>query len=385
MNSIGKDFATIRNHQGLSLEEMHRKTRIPLEILQRIENDDLLEEDGSNRIYARGFIRTYAKTLKVDDESILHSLDQYEIGNYNGLLLESFPELKALQKSKDKTDKSDQEKSGSANRSEGNSVSGKSTKKGDTKRAGSNESDKHKSLKSSKKPAGKSTVSSIPVSSGTAMNDPAIENYNWAQVGGRVKSSNRKASPWVIGILIIILILAGAIYLIYDSESMDLSANVPDTGEMTSPTSDEMDEGGFRLDLDVDDGNEPEEEPVPAAAELDEVLYLTLYAAYERLDPVRVYSDMKPRFDPYWMEQGTAFNFEFQDTIRVTGQYQNMLLFLNGHRIENFRQNFYKPEAEAVELTRDLFTDESQWATQIPLDVPEGVDEPDSISIRPIF
>ncbi|NBB76447.1 MAG: hypothetical protein GVY02_03630, partial [Bacteroidetes bacterium] len=118
---------------------------------------------------------------------------------------------------------------------------------------------------------------------------------------------------------------------------------------------------------------------------LDDTLFVTVYAATERLDPVRVWSDMKPRMDPYWLERGTAMRFEFQDTIRIRGPYERMLVFKDGHRIDNPDANYYSEANDYVEITRSLFTDDPKWASPIQLELPEGIPAPDSITNRPTF
>jgi hypothetical protein len=85
------------------------------------------------------------------------------------------------------------------------------------------------------------------------------------------------------------------------------------------------------------------------------------------------------------VEGGVAFNFEFRDTIRVRGQYNRMLLFLNGHLVENFRQEHFNASENAVELTRSLFEDDPKWTTAVPFELPPNVPEPDSVANRPTF
>jgi len=93
MASIGKDLGTIRKHLGYELDDVYQSTRISMEILNRIENDSLFSDPNENIIYVRSFARTYARALKIPDNLILKSLDQYETGIYNGTLLEAYPKL----------------------------------------------------------------------------------------------------------------------------------------------------------------------------------------------------------------------------------------------------------------------------------------------------
>ena len=94
MPSLGKDLETIRKHLGLTIQDIQNATKLPLNTLRSIENDDIFEQQEENITYVRSFIRTYARNLKLDDELVTRALDQEEIGNYNHLLLNAYPELK---------------------------------------------------------------------------------------------------------------------------------------------------------------------------------------------------------------------------------------------------------------------------------------------------
>jgi hypothetical protein len=354
MNTIGKDLVTIRKHLNLDLEDIHHKTRIPLETLKRIEDDSLLSDPNENIIYVRSFIRTYTKALKIDPELVVKALDQSEIGNYNGLLLEAYPELQPSKPS----------------------VKGE---KVETAADTSDDSPKKKSEPTSKKPpAATIKVSATKPPEPKGSHTPnIIKDDKWARVGQRIKTGKKSIPVWLIGVIVIIIIILIALFIILDS---DLFGN----NEVSQFDAGESPAEGTELSLNFSE-QAPEPEPQPPAS-LEDTLYITLYAAYERMEPVRVWSDLKPRIDPYWIEQGIAMNFEFRDTIRISGQYDRMLLFLNGHRIDNFRQNYFNQVENAVELTRDLFTDpDGDWPTIVSLDLPDEVSEPDSITVRPSF
>jgi len=211
---------------------------------------------------------------------------------------------------------------------------------------------------------------------------PPVESVNWAKLGHKFSPIERSTPVWIIGAVIILIIALTIFYFIYNSDllsSNDVSqANITEQPAAAAP-------GGGELSLNLNDQSGMQGVETDAASALDDVLYLTLYAAYDRLGPVRVWSDLKPRIDPYWMEAGTAYAFEFRDSIRISGSYNDMLLFLNGHRIDNFLQLYYNQDVAAVELTRDVFTPESRWAMPVSLELPEEVDEPDTIQNRPFF
>jgi hypothetical protein len=82
------------------------------------------------------------------------------------------------------------------------------------------------------------------------------------------------------------------------------------------------------------------------------------------------------------MEQGQAYNFSFQDTLLVRGQYSRMLLLFNGHIIENAANQYYSGEFDSIMLTRtDLNLPE--YLVQPGAVFPLAVGAPDSI-ISPI-
>ncbi len=365
MTTIGKDLAAIRKHLGFELDDVHKKTRLPLDTLKRIEDDSLLSDPDENIIYVRSFIRTYAKALKIKEDLAVKSLDQHEVGIYNGLLLDAYPDLQPKKRSKsDKPEESDQTKKDSAS-----GVSGESKKKTD-KPSLDSQSDKKVT-----RPA-QAEMRQVPVSTSRVVKDE-----KWAEVGHMVHSRQNSIPVWIVGVIVIIVIALTSVYFIIDSDLFNSVGEVSEF-ETTQPPPAASETEGTELSLDLAD-QEPAD---PAPTALADTLYITLYAAYDRLEPVRVWSDIKPRIDPYWVEEGIALNFEFRDTIRISGQYSHMLMFLNGHRINNFRQEYYNQEEGAVELTRDLFeSDIEEWSTPVPLDLPENVSEPDSLYNRPAF
>jgi cytoskeletal protein RodZ len=58
-----------RELRGISIEEISRATRIPVSSLQRLEDEQYDTLPGE--IFVRGFLRSYAKTLGIDDQEVL--------------------------------------------------------------------------------------------------------------------------------------------------------------------------------------------------------------------------------------------------------------------------------------------------------------------------
>jgi len=66
--SIGKYLRDLREQRKLSLEEVEEATRIRVDILRAIESDD--NAKGVPIVYARGFIRSYARFLGADSAEL---------------------------------------------------------------------------------------------------------------------------------------------------------------------------------------------------------------------------------------------------------------------------------------------------------------------------
>lgn len=69
MDSLGSYLRRERELRQLSLEEIAQTTRIPMRMLQRIEDDDLDALPGE--VFARGFLKSYARSVGLDSELVL--------------------------------------------------------------------------------------------------------------------------------------------------------------------------------------------------------------------------------------------------------------------------------------------------------------------------
>lgn len=377
MSSIGNDLAAIRKHKGYSIQDVHEATRIPIHTIQTIEDGTIFTDSNEITTYVRSFVRTYGRAIKLSDSLLTEALDQEEVGEYDHKLLDPFPEL---------SEKAEDEKSTSSYKDE--------EKESTNEKPAGKTKGWRKSRKKSKAPS--FTFEEEKASSGSSKSAKSekpgsadVRNIDWSKIGSGGRKSRRSTPPvWLLStILVIILIISG--YIIISQFGLFSDNGLFKQDEQNLPESEEMEEpvgmGNQDLPIELSDqspGETSGEELNPA---LEDTLFLTVYAAYERLDPVRVWSDLKRRIDPYWIEQGTALNFEFQDTIRVSGNYSNMLLFFNGNRIESFRSLYYNDQENAVELTRTQFTGNPQWATPVPFDLPDNVAEPDTVRRRPSF
>ena len=69
MDSLGNRFRTARESQGLTLEQMSARTRIQKTHLKALEEDSF--ERLPERVFTKGFVRAYARSLELDEEECL--------------------------------------------------------------------------------------------------------------------------------------------------------------------------------------------------------------------------------------------------------------------------------------------------------------------------
>lgn len=387
MASLGKDLASIREHLGYSIQDIQNSTKIPLNTLQAIETGAIFTQSDEIKTYVRSFVRSYGRALKLDDEILVKALDQQEAGSYNHLVLKDFPELYAEVEPKKPAEEEEKAPPTPPAEEKKPQITKDSPMPDEVPPAAKEEQDKDevkdeaeaggKKIEKEKKKEQKNVKAKPEFNPAP---DPGVRNVNWADMGRRFSIADQKSTPvWIIGGVIIIALVLAAAYFLFENDYF-ASDTPPEQPVPEQPST--QNEGSQDLQLDITDSPSGEAE---TAAELEDTLYLTIYAATDKLEPVRVWSDLKTGIDPYWMNQGTAYNFEFADTIRVRGQYSRMLLFLNGHLITDFRQNYYNSSENSVELTRSIFEEDDRWAAPVPLEVPENIAEPDTIVNRPSF
>ena len=78
--TIGEVLRLARINQGLSLEELQRKTDIQLDMLEAIESDDF--DKLPSPFYARSFLRKYAWAVELDENIVLDAYDSGSMITY---------------------------------------------------------------------------------------------------------------------------------------------------------------------------------------------------------------------------------------------------------------------------------------------------------------
>tara|TARA_R100001143_G_scaffold52481_2_gene47646 strand:- start:9512 stop:10660 length:1149 start_codon:yes stop_codon:yes gene_type:complete len=382
MPSIGKDLAKIRTSLGLTLQDIQATIKIPMATLEKIENGTIYEDSEHGKTYVRSFIRSYGRALKIDNEVMINGLNQQETGNYNQLLWNyyeagqessSFKNFTFDDVDPDDDPKKDQEVEAKNELKQKKATSHPSEEAPNDKTENVKDEPLNDSPSETAKPeaTGAKNIQPPPT--------PA-KNVNWADMGHKFTETKKTTPVWLFVTLILIVVIFVIGYFIYSNDLLSFSEDSVSEPDITVVSPENRSE---LLDL-----NETDEISVVNPVvdqELEEILYITVYAAYERLDPVRIWSDIKPRMDPYWVEQGVAMNFDFRDTVRIRGQYDNMLIFKNGHPIEDVLETNYNQQENYIELTRDYFSTDPKWVSNQPFQLPEEVAQPDTVMLRPTF
>jgi len=78
--TIGEVLRLARTNQGLTLEELHKKTEIQLEMLEAMEADDFNQLPSP--FYTRSFLRKYAWAVELDERIVLDAYDSGSMITY---------------------------------------------------------------------------------------------------------------------------------------------------------------------------------------------------------------------------------------------------------------------------------------------------------------
>ncbi len=357
--SLGKDLASIRKSQNLSLEDIQNAIKIPLSTLKSIEDGSIFSDSGKNKTYVRSFVRSYAKVLKIEDDDIVRALDEVEEGIYAGSL---------IGESNDDVSESDFNL------------------------------DPKETLPS--EAADEETSVSQEISPGTKSKKPKRtppppeeDPINWADMGRKFTTVGKNSRAWLFAVILVIVGALGTSgYIFWDDIGSFFQSETVENEQPTDGQSDQNVIPPAPVDSSAIAGNnEPESGETPAEIneqptssgpiELGDTLTVSVYAAYGQLEPIRVTSDLNWRTNPFWMEQGESYYFDFSDTLLVRGQYSRLLLMFNGHVIENPRQNYFNSAFNSIMITRDVL-DQPRYLAPPPSEFPLSVGPPDSTVYR---
>ncbi|MDZ7715827.1 MAG: helix-turn-helix domain-containing protein [Balneolaceae bacterium] len=356
MASLGNDLASIRIERDLSIEDLKQKTKIPVSILKSIEDDSIFERINENNTYTRSYVRSYAKAVGIENERIVRALDLVQKGQYKGSLLND-TDIERRSSFQYDTPGSRQDTGG------GDMVHDHSPEFSQAEKE--SESQKESSSSSSATP-------------------PSINTVDWANMGRKFTPIESKSRMWV-GVIILAVFVVGAAavawYQFYEGEP---TGDEQVTQNETTQPAVNPDSLQLNLTEPASSSNSELTRGSDGAETLPDTLSLLIYAAYDKLEPVRVNTDLLDSLNPYWIEKGEAFRFEFVNNIEFRGQYSRMAILFNGHVVENFRQQFLNSQTGMVEINRSFFEEEpSRWLQTAPDSL--SVPQPITIKERPIF
>lgn len=341
--SLGKDLATIRQELGLSLEEIQSSIKIPLLTLKSIENDSIFVSTEHNTIYIRSFIRSYARALKLNDTDIVKALDDVEAGIYENDLIAADVDRKITEA--------------------------------------------EERIPKEEIPFSLNDVAPPEIRHAPVKTKPDVESVNWADLGKTFTSEAQTQKNWHLFITIFVIVaflITGFFFrheIINFFNGSETQISEPVTNTFPTPLLDNSNDEDSRVNSTIPPvSNESAIISTPSESpnNFENILTVSVYAAFDKLEPVRVTSDLNWRINPFWMEQGEAYNFDFNDTLLVRGQYTRMLLLFNGHVIENPAQQYFDLDFDSIVLTRSILNDSKYLATP-PTEFPYQIGAPDSL------
>lgn len=90
MSTISEDLTRIRKEKRLSRQDVFDKCRVPMHTIEGIEDGSIFSGTMRNKTYLRSYIRTYAKSIGIQDADMIEALDQLDSGTYDGFLAEVY-------------------------------------------------------------------------------------------------------------------------------------------------------------------------------------------------------------------------------------------------------------------------------------------------------
>ncbi|WP_138430465.1 helix-turn-helix domain-containing protein [Fodinibius saliphilus] len=362
MPSLGNDLANIRKEQKLTLNDIYEVTKIPKHILNAIEDETIFSEFEKNPTYIRSYIRSYAKALSIKEEKIIYALDKRQKNDYQGSLQELLES-----DAKQSVEPDDDEKSLQPTEEK------------------APEEENEESVEGTSAPIAKPS---------TLESESDVHSVDWVDMGRRFQPlESTKSKVWVGIIAIIIIVVSGTYLYFYNFQNAETPPKNNDDQQSTEVAKEAIASDSLQLDIvpspesntDTMSESTITTEENESLTSLPDTLTMVIYAAYGKLEPVRVYSDVTDSINPYWIEKSEAIRFDFINEIEIRGQYSRMVLLLNGHVIPSIRETFYNPDSRLLEINRSYFEGDSTWLQPPPDSLSIDAPPPSVIKNRPTF
>lgn len=377
MAALHTDLLAIREKSGLSVADIHQKTKTPESVINEIEKGSIFEQAEKQKTYIRSFIRTYAKAIGIKDEDMIRALDAQESDNYAGGLRKKY-----LPETLDTDSDSDLEDSNKiiplANDVAQDDEDFGLVKPGPTSTIRSDEYSRPDPSRQHNR------VTPPP---------PKLDSVDWAKFSDNFVALNNSAMLYgLIALIIIILSVVGYFSYAYYAENITTNDEINNPSLSNSALGDSDDIGTPALEdsalsnsLSADSlkVTSPEIPAIMAAVELPDTIFLIIHAANDKLEPIRVTSDIDNRRSPYWIEFNEAMRFDFLDQIVIEGQLDRMAIFINGHLLSEI--DSVLTDRRNIIITREFLARRSFIFSEKSPDLPEGVVAPTIIRDRPVF
>lgn len=409
MREISRDLTLLRKHLKLEVQDIHEATRFPIDRIEAFESGTLFEDSDfeSNITYIRSFVRAYGKALKLPDDILIDCLDFVELGSYNRQLIDFF--------------ESRQKKKGKKGTTKKQIVIDDTAETVDSTSLDPTPSDSSSSTQSA--PAVDSIPSPAPLNT-PHFTKPPVDGVDWASKP--IKGRTRTPIPphvWIIGVVCTLLLMA-LITLVWwfnqrepatedslsnsasrlDNQTELAEGTASNTGNTPNGRSGSSSSSPSSLAQNAQDvstpsnsdsqtgsnsTNTPQNSSDPlsylGSAPLNASYSVLVYAASGRLEPIRVWSDQKPEVDPYWIEQGHAMRFEMNQELRLSGQFSNLRLIVNGRDIGPISPNSAQNGIPTFTLTPSTTQMANVPREPQPINLQEDILMPTQIVDRPTF
>lgn len=334
MSTLAEDLKNCRKRLNISLEEISKNTRVPVSLFASIEDGSFFSNPGFTRTYIRSFARMYGKAVKIDESDIVKALDEHEAEMYSGFLYKKYvlgEVEKPIVPPPIPVQREQQPAAAPA-------------------------------------PEPKRHVIEVPTPKPEPQRTPieSDRSVDWADMNARINrpNDNSKATTYMLIALAVILVTAAFIYFVYNPFAANQTESDPSEITNTAP----------EIVTPPENLTPVQPEPPAPTLVLPDTLKVIVYAINDKLDPVRITSDLKDRVNPYWIEQGAAREFDFRDTIIVRADPTRFALIYNGHLISSFAEFRFDDDSLNFRLTRSLLMQRAE--SQMPGTLPDNVRPP---------
>lgn len=290
------DLKTLREQKGLGLEDLHEKTRIPVDVLKRFESGNLLSDPTYSDVYIRAFLKSYAGALDKSPRRILVAYDAHKTGNYVGGLVDESDEERRSKPSPTKP----QEKAEDQEEAEGSPAPTAPSKKEDGEQQETPED-------SSSPVEALSRREEEPERDGhEAPMVRTAQNFPRRTAQRRTPDRSVDTTSWlpVLGLLAVLIIaLGGLIWYLFFYEPVERDGSLQVADQEVTP----------------EPGTEPEARDDTASPDLALPIRVTVTAGGDGLQNFRVTEVPNERLG-HWVEAGESVTFESDSLVVFWGQ-----------------------------------------------------------------